>query len=265
MKLVEALNLKDKGLLSAVGGGGKTSLIFKLARELKTRGKTVLITTTTKIYLPYTESDIALLIENDCRKALKLMKQGLISDQISGVKNSKIIVCGRKTLKGEKMEGINTDTADGIFSDGIFDFILVEADGAKRKPVKAPAPHEPQVPKKTTHLLGIVGLDAVGRPLSEDFFHRPELVYKELPYSPSSIIIDEELISFLVSWENGLFKNAPINAQKVLVLNKADDEEAKRTAERISKRILMQEKGIIPDRIIFTSLITEPPVMEVFL
>lgn len=264
MKLVEALNLSDRGLISAVGGGGKTSLIFKLARELKARGKTVLITTTTKIYLPYTESDIALVIENDCIKALKLMKQVLMSDKISGVKNSRIIVCGRKTLKGEKMEGINTDTADGIFSDGIFDFILVEADGAKRKPVKAPAPHEPQVPKKTTHLLGIVGLDAVGSPLSEEFFHRPELVYKELPYSPGSII-DEELISFLVTWENGLFKNAPINAQKVLVLNKADDEEAKRTAERISKRILMLGKGIIPDRIIFTSLITEPPVMEVFL
>jgi probable selenium-dependent hydroxylase accessory protein YqeC len=264
LELAEALNLKDIGLLSAVGGGGKTSLIFKLARELKTRGKTVLVTTTTKIYLPPSGSDITLILESDCQRALKLIKQRMISEQTSGIEEGKIIVWGKKVIPGEKMEGVRTDTADRIYSDGMFDFILVEADGAKRKPVKAPASHEPQVPRNTTHLLGIVGLDAVGMPLSEDFFHRPELVYKELAYSPHSII-DEELISFLVTWENGLFKNAPINAQKVLVLNKADDEEAKRKAERISKRILMQVKGIIPDRIIFTSLITEPPVMEVFL
>ena len=44
--------LADGGVVSLVGAGGKTSLMFRLARELTKAGGTVLTTTTTKIFEP---------------------------------------------------------------------------------------------------------------------------------------------------------------------------------------------------------------------
>ena len=52
MSLRDGLLLRGGGVVSLVGAGGKTSLMFKLARELSTAGETVLTTTTTKIYTP---------------------------------------------------------------------------------------------------------------------------------------------------------------------------------------------------------------------
>ena len=57
----------------------------------------------------------------------------------------------------------------------LFDFILVEADGAKRKPIKAPADYEPVIPSSTTLVIGVIGLDALGKAIDEETIHRCEL------------------------------------------------------------------------------------------
>ena len=50
--LIEALKPLERGVVSLVGAGGKSSLMYKLARELSDAGKSVLTTTTTKIFVP---------------------------------------------------------------------------------------------------------------------------------------------------------------------------------------------------------------------
>ena len=40
------------------------------------------------------------------------------------------------------------------------DVLLVEADGAKRKPLKVPAEHEPVIPEDTDMVIGIAGASA---------------------------------------------------------------------------------------------------------
>ena len=45
------LDLVKKDIISFVGAGGKTTMMFKLAEELRLNNK-VLVTTTTKIYVP---------------------------------------------------------------------------------------------------------------------------------------------------------------------------------------------------------------------
>ncbi|MGD8444111.1 MAG: hypothetical protein PVI94_11495, partial [Desulfobacterales bacterium] len=52
VSLREGLMLEGGGVVSLVGGGGKTTLMFKLARELSMTGESVLTTTTTKIFEP---------------------------------------------------------------------------------------------------------------------------------------------------------------------------------------------------------------------
>lgn len=55
------------------------------------------------------------------------------------------------------------------------DVLLVEADGAKRKPLKVPAEHEPVIPEDTDMVIGIAGASAIGRTIKAGC-HRGELV-----------------------------------------------------------------------------------------
>ena len=51
MKITDILNIDKNSIVSIVGAGGKTSLMFQLAEELREKSR-VLVTTTTKIYVP---------------------------------------------------------------------------------------------------------------------------------------------------------------------------------------------------------------------
>ena len=53
------------------------------------------------------------------------------------------------------------------------DFVLVEADGAKRLPLKAHAPHEPVIPACARQTVYVLGVDGFGRPIRQ-VCHRPE-------------------------------------------------------------------------------------------
>jgi len=49
ISLYHALLLENGGVITIVGAGGKTSMMFQLAKVLSSAGDTVLTTTTTKI------------------------------------------------------------------------------------------------------------------------------------------------------------------------------------------------------------------------
>ena len=53
------------------------------------------------------------------------------------------------------------------------DYILVEADGAARRPLKAHAPHEPVIPTEANQTICVVGASGFGRPIAAAA-HRPE-------------------------------------------------------------------------------------------
>ena len=46
------IDINKKQVISFVGGGGKTSLIYELGKELSKLGKKVIITTTTHMFMP---------------------------------------------------------------------------------------------------------------------------------------------------------------------------------------------------------------------
>jgi probable selenium-dependent hydroxylase accessory protein YqeC len=75
----DSLNLKNGGVISLVGAGGKTALMFRLARELSKDGDRVLTTTTTKIFIPMRKQSSIMLIsesaETIAQHARKLFKK----------------------------------------------------------------------------------------------------------------------------------------------------------------------------------------------
>ncbi|MBU5312746.1 putative selenium-dependent hydroxylase accessory protein YqeC [Tissierella carlieri] len=204
-------------MLSFVGGGGKTTTIFELAKEFISLNKKILISTTTRIFTPLKEEYTYLFLKDIDRDFNPL--------------NGTITILGRE-IKNGKLEGISSEKLEEIFARNIFDIILIEADGSKRKPIKAPGNHEPVIPMTSTKTIGVIGLDSLGKAIDEDTVHRPELLRDIVG---RNFIIDEEVIVKLVLDKNGLFKNA--SRDKILLLNKANDEMKICKAKRI-RRIL---------------------------
>jgi molybdenum cofactor cytidylyltransferase len=99
--------------------------------------------------------------------------------------------------------------------------ILVEADGARKLPLKAPADHEPPIPDFVDTVIVVAGLSGLGKPLRGEWVHRPEL-YSDLVNLPlGEEIHSSHIVKALVSTKGGL-KNIPPGAQAILVINQLD-------------------------------------------
>jgi probable selenium-dependent hydroxylase accessory protein YqeC len=56
---------------------------------------------------------------------------------------------------------------------GLFDWLLVKADGARKREFKAPGDGEPVVPRTASHVVPVASVAAVGETLTTDVVHRP--------------------------------------------------------------------------------------------
>ncbi len=160
------IDLHKPAVIAFVGGGGKTTAMFLLAHELKALGKKVLVTTTTNIGVPEPgQCDIAML--EGCTDL----------GELAALPAGTIVCLGSGLVHGEicKVKSVEPAFIDELYASGWFDCILVEADGAKRKPIKAPAGYEPVIPKSTTLVIGVIGLDSLGKEVSEENIHRSGL------------------------------------------------------------------------------------------
>lgn len=164
-----ALDLLAPTVVSLIGGGGKTTLLYRLARELAAGGQAVLLTTTTRMFYPAPEEADAVYLagEKGLDAALERLR-GLVGP------GRRVFVARRK--EGQKVVGIEPEEVDDLAAALAGTYVLVEADGAARRPCKGYAAHEPVVPPATDLLVAVTGLDALGKPLDEEWVHRPERV-----------------------------------------------------------------------------------------
>jgi probable selenium-dependent hydroxylase accessory protein YqeC len=220
MKLAAALLpllAPGSNVIAFVGGGGKTSALFRLAAALEAEGSRVLVTTTTHLRDPRLE---------DFRPALAVV----LRPELEGPPNTALLPCpapgvtvllSRAAELAGKMKGIHPAWLPALAQ--AWDFVLVEADGAKGLPVKAPAAHEPVLPPGPVLVVGVAGLDCLGRPMGAQAVHRPEIFSALTGCAPGEPIRWEHLAA-LVSHRAGLFKDAL--GPRVLLLNKADRAQA---------------------------------------
>jgi probable selenium-dependent hydroxylase accessory protein YqeC len=251
--IIQALGLRSRELISLVGGGGKTTLLFRLARELVDSGRRVLATTTTKILEPSSEDSPRILVESKDEKIMEALchlkdKQGPLT-------------VARERLESNKLGGISSDLVDRLYGSGKIDDLLVEADGAAGRPVKAPRDGEPVIPSETTLVIVLVGVDGMGVVLQEENVFRSEIVSRLTGVPPGGKITDQVLAT-LVTHPMGLFKGAPTRARVAVFLNKVDIPDGLEKGRRISRRILEQRHPQI-ERILIGQLKKDPPVIEV--
>ena len=156
----EAFDIKKGEVISLVGGGGKTTLMFALAGELSSAGGIVVTTTTTRILEPSPSQTQALYLNSDEKKIIDWVKQN--------TGNYNHVTVANKKLTSGKLAGISAETVINISKSQYIIATIIEADGASRKPLKAPNATEPVIPDNTSLVVPVVGIDALGQPLSQD-------------------------------------------------------------------------------------------------
>lgn len=200
------IDLNKKEVISIVGGGGKTTSIKFLAKELKDLGFKVLVTTSTQVFVPIeTERDYFFLEE-------------IPTDYIP-IKET-ITILGEKIVNA-KLIGTSLDKIEEINNRNLFDYILIEADGAKNKPIKAPNLNEPLVVSSTTITVGVIGIDSIGCNINTEMVHRPEILLHLLNVMENHILSSNDIVNLSLH-PDGLFKNAI--GKKILFLNKVSSD-----------------------------------------
>ena len=253
--LRQALILQHGGVISLVGSGGKTSLMFRLARELSAAGEAVLTTTTTKIFEPLAEQSTCVIL---AESAPDLLDQA--QKKIAG-RLHLTAAAGRLRDQG-KLLGFRPEIIKKCHSTGLFKWIIVEADGAAGRPLKAPAPHEPVIPDCTTRLVGVIGLNGIGRPLTERWVFRTER-FSELAGMVPGASVSEDAVADVLLHENGIFKGVPAGVMCIAFLNQADVLGNRGRGERLA-RILIERGNCGLQRVVIGQTLCEPPVLDIF-
>ncbi len=186
--ITEALQIRlpEHAVISVVGAGGKTSLIFAWASELAAAGKNVVITTTTHMYRPerMEEDGIRIVVSDDPERP-------------------------------DKVTAPPVDILDSLPEKA--DVVLIEADGSRRMPLKWPAEWEPVIPDYTDYTVCVAGLSALGRKTS-DVVYRAD----ELPDRLKRETVDMNLIHAIISSRDGGQKG--VRGDFRVFMNQVDDD-----------------------------------------
>jgi probable selenium-dependent hydroxylase accessory protein YqeC len=255
VSLREGLMLEGGGVVSLVGGGGKTSLMFKLARELSMAGDTVLTTTTTKIFEPSRDQAACVILSGSVPDILDRADE-LLDEHLH------LTAAVGKLPESGKLCGFQPEIIGELWNAGLFQWIIVEADGAAGKPLKAPADHEPVIPACTTRLVGMLGLNGVGQPLTERLVFRHEHFARLTGLRLGSNVSDSAIADVLVR-DDGLFKGFCPEVTRIAFFNQADVRANFSAGQRIG-RILSKRKNTGLNRVIIGQILFDPPVLEVY-
>jgi probable selenium-dependent hydroxylase accessory protein YqeC len=237
-------------VISLVGAGGKTTLMFRLAKELLLAGKKVVTATTTKILEPSSEETPRLFVHSDEEELKQLALQYI--DQI------RHITLARERLESRKLKGISPDLVSLLWNSPEIDMIIIEADGAAGRPVKAPREWEPVIPSHTTVVIGLLGVDGVGKELNEENLFQAERI-SQLTRIPMEEKMTCEGIAILMVHPQGIFKGAPFSSRRVAFINKVDVPVGMKWGREIGKEILRKGSPQI-ERVILGRLKSEFPV-----
>ena len=205
MEIASSLGIRP-GVTAVIGGGGKTTLLYTLAEELRARG-TVLLCTSTHIrrpgHLPWVRT----------------------ADGLPEALGRYAVVCTGEPAEDGKL---SAPSASFATLEALADYILVEADGSRGLPLKAHAPHEPVIPENAGHTVLVVGADGFGRPIRE-VCHRPAL-YAALAEARQEDDVTPARCAAVIDAEG---------FGDVVFVNKAETPDARAAAEELAQRLTL--------------------------
>lgn len=224
MTLRETLQI-PAGLTAIIGGGGKSTLLLRLGQELAAAGHKTLLCTSTHMLAP-----TGVPLAGEPEQAARLLQ------------SAPLVCFGTKGEDGKLSQGA---PAEALLC--LAEHVLCEADGSKGLPLKAHAPHEPNVPRETKRLVYVAGLDGVGQTIAEAA-HRPALYAALLGVGQGHVVTPGDVANAILAEGYG-------TARVMLLLNKAE-------GQRLDWG--RQAAMLWPGRAVIASLQSEQAIKEVW-
>lgn len=244
---MQALRVTPGAVVTFTGAGGKTTAMWRLGHELAAAGWRVVATTTTRLGKDQLDRFPHVLIH----PTPEALKAALCTRPFV------LAVAGLDSAQG-KAVGLEPECV-AAWQD-VADVVLVEGDGSRGLPLKAPGPGEPVVPTSTTHLVCCVGLSALGRPLDGATVHRPERVAALTGLAPGEPITPAALARLLLH-PDGPGRGGGEGVQRYLLANGADDLRESEAPEALWVRLAATPQW---DAVLTAQVAKEPPVLAVY-
>jgi len=210
--LCDLIDLPAHPLISIVGAGGKTTTMYTLASELAQRGGRVITTTTTQIFFPEPGQTGTLIVAAETPTLLEMISA-------AWQQYRRVTVAGA-IIRADKLAGLQPGQPYELLMHSGAGAVIVEADGARHRMIKAPAEHEPVIPTHTNIALLMMSAGAINRPLSAEVAHRPERITSIVDMSLGEILTPIR-IARLVTSEQGALKHIPKDATTYLLITHA--------------------------------------------
>jgi molybdenum cofactor cytidylyltransferase len=210
MDLVQRFRLSHNSKIALVGAGGKTTLMFQIARDF---GAKVICTTSTHLALDQLGAADMHRIVTDPGEI------PLAGDEYEG----DVLLFTGPQVEANRVGSPSPEVLKELaqLADAWGCPMIIESDGARKLPIKAPAEHEPPIPDFVNVVITVIGLSGLGKPLREEWVHRPELYSKLVNLPVGDILESHHLVKGLISSQGGL-KNIPPGARKILLINQVD-------------------------------------------
>lgn len=219
--------------IAFVGAGGKTTAMFQLARELAP----VLVTTSTHLGAWQASSADRHYVWSD---------EDPLPDIEAQISSGLTLITGGYDEKTGRLHGLTPSQLNKLDTlASTHDLpLLVEADGARQLPLKAPAAHEPDIPTFINIVVVVAGLSAIGKRLLPNWVHRVER-FSELSHLKIGSVITPEALVAVLKHPQGGRKNIPNHARCVALLNQADTQEQQSAGKGMTRQLIQVFDSII--------------------
>lgn len=239
LDLTEALEVTGN-LVCMVGAGGKKTTIYHLANRLSR----AVVTSTVRI--PIFDRQVAeVVVAEDPVGALQNRTRwpvGVVPEQ-----------------EDDRYLGYDTETVDDLATSGIPESVLVKADGARTRWFKAPNASEPRIPESTDVVVPIASAKVVGKPLTDEYVHRVDLV-SDLTGLDRGDVIEPKHVAMVLASPAGGQKHVPSGADTIPLINMADDAALAAVAREIGARI--HRRAAVP-RVVIAQMTDDDPVVDI--
>ena len=164
-----------------------------------------------------------------------------------------------RLLRPTPVAGLEPSLLVQIQAEAGFDAILVKADGARSRWVKAPNEVEPRLPTDAKTVVAVVSARAIGEKLSDRIAHRLERIEAicglraDQPITPLHV-------AQLVAAEDGGVRGSG-RALVIPLINMVDNEERKALAVEVAEHTLRLSERF--DRVVLTSMQSANPLVDV--
>ena len=211
--ILDAFGLRERRYVHLIGGGGKTTLMFAAAHALAADGRTVLTTTTTRILYPEPAQSECIVLGSDAVALVERLRVAFASHR-------HVTAVAPDSEGGRKVGGLHIAVLDVLVDAHIAGHVLVEADGAAGRSLKAHADHEPVISPRADLVIAVIGVDCLGASMDDAHVHRAALLRERLG-RPEGALVTAEDVAGIVLHRDGYLARVARDVEVVVFVNQA--------------------------------------------